>query len=72
MVNRQNVISDRMQSMSKYDAELSTKIEDVKQYFAKELEDFRNVVLRYAVSCSILFGHLHIIIYLKLYMQTTK
>ena len=46
VVKRQNVISDRMQSMSKYDVELSTKIEDTKQYFAKELEDFRNVVLR--------------------------
>ena len=46
VIKRQNVISDRMNSMAKYDAELSTKIEDTKQYFAKELEEFRNVVLR--------------------------
>ena len=41
LIGRQETISERLTHLSRSDNDLQTRLEDTKQYFLKELEDFR-------------------------------
>ena len=49
IMGRQNSISERVQLLSRSDNEMNTKLEEMRQFFTQEIDDFRKAVLRTSV-----------------------
>lgn len=46
LVGRQEALSERMTGLARADNDLNTKLDEAKQFFLKEIDEFRSVVLR--------------------------